>query len=432
MAKSNNYKNHFPPFDSKPPNTITSVTLCSKPFDIWTAFKNLPVLTEITLAEENNLPRTKEPKFPLVNEVGIISLRIKEKTRRTDQLLDDDTPLPGGWIRCVDDRNSWLCRGMKGNIPFSTSLAIDYSGGNKNFSVKVFNGNDKGTNKTVGKFQICGSRSYDEATALVSLIFQDLIDVEASPEDNEIVWIDPVTINYDFSFAKEINREKLAEIFSIYGFTFGYDNLALKRIVLTFETKASKSHLKSSKKVNQKIQISKNGKVTMHGPDIEELEETYDLLVTIFNKHYDEIVIQETPNPELRRKILALFSQKRDEFITTKDLKQIEINKNEIDKVLEELIKENKIIKINNGTRSIKYSLPIEKKEPIKKSIDENAVLAVLKGTKGKTAKEIASVLFETENWEYITGINSILYRKISENIVKKEKVDSSIVFSLL
>lgn len=432
MAKTNNIKNRFPPFDSKPPNTITSVTLCSKPFDIQKAFEKLNVLTDVTLSGDNGLPRTKEPKFPLVEETGIISLRIKEKVRRTDQKLDDNNDLPDGWVRRFNNNNSWLCRGMVGNIPFSTSLAIDYSGGNKNFSVKVFNGTDRETQVTAGKFQICGSRSYDEATSLVLIIFDELKEIGASPEDNEISWIDPVTINYDFSFDKEINREKLAEIFSDYEFNFGYDNLALKRIVLTFETKASKKHLKSAKKANQKVQISKNGKITMHGPDIDELEDTYNLLTNIFNKHYNEIVYNETPNPEARRKVLSLFAQKQDGIVTIKDLKKLELGKPELDKIIDELLKENKIVKVVGTSRSIKYSLPVEKKEEIKKPVEESAILSILKQNKGKSATQIAKELFDSDNWEYITNINAILYRKIRENIVRKERVDDILVFYMV
>lgn len=431
MAKNNNNKNHFPPFDSKSPNTITSVTLFSKPFDIWKAFESLPVLSNVTLSKENHLPRTKKPKFPLIEETGIISLRIKDRVRRTDQNLDDETELPLGWVRYFSNRDSWICRGMKGNVPFSTSLAIDYSGGNKNFSIKVFTGVDDKKNP-VGKFQICGSRSYDETTSLILIIFNELKEIEATEDDNEIVWIDPATINYGFSFGREINREKLADIFADYHFNFGYDNLVLKRIELNFETKTSKEHLKSTKNADQKIRISKNGKITMNGPDINELEETYNLLVRIFNKHYDEIIYQDKTNPDTRRKVLGLFSQSAEGTVTPKDLKKIDSSKTEIDKILDELIKENKIIKTTTGSRSVKYSVPVEKKEPVKTEINEEAVLSLLKESYGKTANEIAVELFGFENWEYVTSINSILYRKIRTGEVKKERIGSNLLFTLV
>ena len=466
MIRSKKLASHFPQFSDNAPNTITSVTLLSDVVDLRKAFENLKVLINPTRSPKNDIPRAKKLKFDLVEETGILSIRLKDNRRTTEpneddwiwndentaprakwiyadvtddypDFADDGVPVTRCWdMKGKDKKYSWLCRGLKGNEPFSRGLQLDYSGGTKNFAIKVFSGKNSNS-----KFQICGCRSYEELYSLVAILLYDLKNANTINRDAEIEWIDPSTIHYNFEFKRPINCKRLAEIFSDYRLNFGYDNLLSSRIEGTFESKVDKSHLKSKVKAIQRVKISPNGTVVINGPDITELEETYKTLVGIFDEHYDEIVaVDEKKIKNYIPEIIAMLKDKNGDNVSltlSKIASKLKLHKEKTLIILNDMIDENKINLVANNYQISEEVEEVEIKIPI---IEEDDILKCFtqinsedrKSTGVKlTSEKVSEILFHNTKWENVTVINSILYRLVRKNQLLKEKKNNENYFKL-
>jgi len=265
----NKIKNLFPNFESLIPSTITSLSFFSENIDLKKTFLNIKVLDHITKIEKQKV--NKKLKFPLIEEEGIISIRMKI-------LKDDINSYPNFDIHS-NKNQYWIHRGEVGNCPFSNSLAVDFSAGEKNFSIKIF-GN--------GKLQFCGCRSYEEAEELTKRILFHLKESGGIPYEAEIKKIEPQRINYHYNLGFQINIAKLKEILYENGFINGFDNLTSK-IVIIIPSLVSKEHLKSKKPSIQQIEIYPSGKVNQGGSSFSEIEKKYDDLTIILSFYINDI-----------------------------------------------------------------------------------------------------------------------------------------------
>jgi TATA-box binding protein (TBP) (component of TFIID and TFIIIB) len=417
--------NLFPTFDDLTPSTITLVSSLTSEIYSRTAFELLEVLEDVTITPENEMPRNKKLKFPLVKEQGILSLRLKDPVRVDE---DDKSELPPGVVRLWDAKDSWLCRGMTGNKPFSTSLAVDYSGGVKNFSVKMF---------PVGKLQICGCRSYEESYQLIIRLVKALKKSGAVNSDIDIEWIDPQTINYRFALGFRVNFKVLSRILHDNGLVPGYDDLFSSKIEILIPSGISKDHLKSRKPPLQRISIYDSGKIVQGGPSLDELRESYDHLTDILSRYATEIKAAPKKSRrtmgEVEAVILELFEDE-ETTLTPREIGKAAgvMEKKRTNSILQKLVNEKKLTRIEetNGANP-RYKLRGENgvakrvEEPTdgktRAKVDDDDVIACLTAYGAATrARDIAQELLSNDLRSSISIINSVLYRLERLNIVDK------------
>jgi TATA-box binding protein (TBP) (component of TFIID and TFIIIB) len=322
----------FPDFDDYKPSMITILVLLNRPqsdntrlIDLEKVYENLFVLEHMTVSLENSLPRNKKLKFPLIEEEGIISLRL------SDPYFISYHPNNG--------TRSWVQKGMPGGCPFSYSLAIDYSFGKKNIAVKVFH---------TGKILLTGIRNEQEAVFFSRNLFSALQECGAIEPGTTMEAIEPQTNNFSISCGFMLNIPRLGEILQQSGFLSGYDNLSSHaKITMDFPSQISKSHLKSKTKPEFHIQIYRSGQILQNGPDVDEMRETYERLTSIMSCYIDEIKMQY--RNEVDRQacfdefILDLFSSE-DSLYSSKELsKNTKTKKAIINQSIRRLFKDGKI-----------------------------------------------------------------------------------------
>ena len=429
--------NLFPPFENLTPSTITLVCNLTEPADCERALKHLPILEYFTLSKENDIPRNKKLKFPLVEEKGILSLRLKDRPRVVEDTSEEnfqETLASEGLVRFWDPDESWLCRGLAGNKPFSTSLAIDYSGGGKNFSIKLF---------PVGKLQICGCRSQEESYQLVSRILKELKKSGSISENAEIEWIDPQTINFRFHIGFKVNLNMLNTILNANGLFSGFDGIFFNKVELLIPSGTNKDHLKSRKPAVQRVSIYKSGKIVQGGPSMAELLETYEELTIILSQHIDDIRAtvetkkrRKITSGEMEEQILGLFDDK-ETLLTPKEIgKLLEIgDKKKVNSSLQKLVTDKKITRIEEANGANPRFKLRQKNEPARRVENENDgksrlvikesdILTFLDEREEMVrARDIAIEVLGNDLKSTISSVNSVLYRMERDEILEKVKV---------
>jgi len=268
--------NPFPIFNQEP-STITLLVFLSNPneteniINLQRVFEEFIVLESMTHSLINSIPRNKKLKFPLIEEEGIISIRI------SDPYLIPYHPNNG--------KRSWLQKGLEGSAPFSNSIAIDYSLIRKNIAVKIFH---------TGKILLSGMRNYSESIDFSKNLFRALQRAEAVSEDTFIDSIEPQTNNFSLRCNFKLNIPRLGQILQQTGFIHGYDNVSShSRIVMNFSSQVPKEHLKSRNDAEYHIYIYRSGGILLNGPSIEELTEEYNKLTELMSHYISEIRIDD-------------------------------------------------------------------------------------------------------------------------------------------
>lgn len=421
--------NIFPSFENLTPSTITLVCNLTEPADCQRALRYLPIIQDLTLSEENDIPRNKKLKFPLVEEKGILSVRLKDRPR-----VKEDTSNPEGLTRFWDSSESWLCRGLDGNKPFSTSLAIDYSGGGKNFAIKLF---------PVGKLQICGCRSQEESYQLVTRILKELKQSGSISETAEIAWIDPQTINYRFNLGFSINLNRLNDILNANGLSSGFDGIFFNKVEILVPSSISKEHLKSRKPAIQRVSIYKSGKIVQGGPSLAELLDTYEELTGILSQHIDDIKAvvntrkkRKITAGEMEGQIFALFVSD-ETLLTPKEIsKTIGVNdKKKINSSLQKLVTEKKLTRIEEANGANPRFKIRQRNEPARRVetekdgksrpvVKDSEILEFIDDHEDVRARDIASELLGNDLKTSISSINAVLYRMERDGVLDRIKVE--------
>lgn len=448
-------ENIFEEFDALIPSTITIVGKMSHPIDREKAFYNLPIIENYTLSEENNIPRTKKPKFPLIDEIGIISIRLfddkftteeikhrtdaetenQEDTEVTNRISEEVEDQVSGVVRYFDKKVSWRCRGMKGNRPFSTSLALDFSLGAKNISFKFFEN---------GSVQFTGCQSLMMSNLLIDQFLELFKECGAIDEDASILWVDPQAIHYRYRIGFKILFVSLGNILKHYSLIDGHDTLLQSKIDIISKSSISQAHLKSRKQRSNTISIYESGKIVQKGSDLEEIKNQYNILTKILTAHSEEIKqvlsSKKMSNKELIKEYF--LTNKNAELTPQQVAKEFGILKKESNAALFALWKEQTIKRRQTpeGTNP-RYSfrkkgeestINEEKEEsPNKPNINEEDVIYWLNEYDDLRAGEIARFHFNLDsereaNQLQISTINSILYKLEANSRVKKFTDSSS------
>jgi len=268
----------YPHFEDLTPTTITLLGEYDKPIDLRIAFENLEIVEEPTISLMNTVSRNKKVKFPFIEEIGIISLRLKDSYK-----IDGEGHYQG-------KDYSWQCRGMPGNAPFSNSLAFDASIKNgdltKNISGKLFPG---------GKILLNGFLDIKIAEDFAQDLLEDLITCGACDEETTLGWFDSQTINYRYYIGYKVNLVELGRILHEANLLKGYDNLSASNdIEIIIKSNADKSHLKTKKDPVQKIIIHKSGKVLQNGPVLDEIKDGYNMIMDFLDIYIDKIKIDSS------------------------------------------------------------------------------------------------------------------------------------------